>query len=1028
MITHLHVRSAYTLLNSTLRIQDIVALAKKHDMKAIALCDKNVMHGAMAFYHACIKADIKPIFALEFECVLNERDIHLHAYAKNDVGFHSLLKLSTRLSTQDAKLTLEELKEYDNQLIFTTAGAYDYLRTLQTPEQLEELKAILSQFKETFQTFYIAIAMNDSNYLKRQNEVLKRIAITLKVKTFAMSRIYFASQEDEEAYKVLCAIEQQKTLLDKALDVESNRYFRSTQEMERLYDEDDLKQAQMIADDCNVEMKINKASLPVFKNRFGVDSKTYLTSLCKQGLKKRLHGEVTLPYMERLQYELDVICKMGFADYFLIVYDFIRFARSKDIYVGPGRGSAAGSLVAYCLGITHVDPLQYNLLFERFLNPERISMPDIDIDFPDDRRDEVITYVAELYGSSHVAHIVTFGSLGAKQVLRDVGRVLGISLIDIDMLCKMIPYVLKITLPMVYEQNAKFRQMIESSKSFRHLYMIAKRLEGLPRHTSTHAGGIVLSNIDIEAVCPLIKVENDLYSTQYTMEYLEALGLIKIDFLGLRNLTIIDEVCKHVQSSGIELDIMKIPLDDAKVFSALQAVDTVGVFQLESEGMKNLLRQMQITNFEGIVAAIALFRPGPMENIPLYLKNRKDPNHIDYLHPTLRPILENTYGVMIYQEQIMQVTQIMAKFSLGKADILRKAISKKIPKELEKLQKDFIDGAIKNGYEQALAQKVYALILKFAGYGFNRSHSVAYALLAYQLLYLKVNYPLSFFTSLLNSVIGSESKSSEYIFEAKKRGIQILGPSVNASSNVYTIENDAIRYPLVGIKNIGSAMGKTLLAERDKNGSYEDFFDFIARVNLIRVTSKAIDSLIDAGALDDFKVSRASLKATLADALRYASLIKVEEQGELQLNFAIVSKPPLVEVRDQPHERSYLEKQVLGFYLSEHPITGIRNAINKDVKGLIELHNFKGNVKLVGFIEKCKQHRTKTGEIMMFVIVSDETSKYDLVCMPKIYQKYQDILVRGNYIYAEGKISERPSCLVNYLELINPEAEDSGYY
>ena len=1021
MATHLHVRSSYTLLNSTLRISDIINLAKTYHFKSIALCDKEVMHGAMAFYHACKNENIKAIYGLEIVCFIHEQEVHLHAYAKNDTGFISLLKISSYINTKDTPITLEVLKEYDEQLIFTTAGAHDYLRTLNTSEKQSELVAILKTLKDNFQEFYLAIAMNDSKFLKQQNKALKIIAATLKIKTFAMSRIYFGNKEDEEAYKVLCAIDQQRTIDDVSLNVESDRYFRSFEEMQQLYDEEDLANSERIAASCNVEMKVNKVHLPVFKNRYQVDSQTYLTSLCKQGLKKRFNGVVTNEYVNRLNYELSVISKMGYADYFLIVYDFIRFAKSKNIYVGPGRGSAAGSLISYCLGITHVDPIRYNLLFERFLNPERISMPDIDVDFPDNRRDEVIAYVTQLYGKNHVAHISTFGTLGAKQVLRDVGRVLGVALSEIDMLSKMIPHNLKTNLSNIYTTNKNFAQAIQAKRKFQRLYHIAKQLEGLPRHISTHAAGIVLSDRDIDDVCPLIAIEEDLYSTQYTMEYLEEIGLIKIDFLGLRNLTIIDEVCTHIKQHGLQIDIMKIPLDDTKTFKMLRDVDTVGVFQLESEGMKNLLRQMQIQDFEGIVAAIALFRPGPMENIPIYLKNKNNPAHIDYLHPSLRPLLETTYGVMIYQEQIMQVTQIMASFSLGKADILRKAISKKNIEELEKLKHDFIYGSIQNGYDEQLAQKVYQLILKFAGYGFNRSHSVAYGLVAYQLAYLKANYPLSFFASLLNSVIGSETKSSEYIFEAKKRGIKIFAPDINASTNEYSIVDNGLRFPLVGIKNIGLAMSLSLLKDRSEQGLYKDFFDFVARANLIKITSKAIESLIDAGAMDSFKINRSSLRASLEDALRYASLVKVNNDGVNQLNLDIVSKPPYVMAKEISFERSNREKQALGFYLSTHPISKLRESINKDLFALIQLHNYKGFVRLVGFIEKCKQHRTKNGDIMMFVVVSDETSKFDLVCMPKVYRMYESILVVGNYIYAEGNIKDRPSCLVNKLEKVEIE-------
>ncbi len=1020
MSVHLHTRSCYTLLESTLRIQDIVALAKAQNMEAVALCDRNVMHGAMAFYRACKKANIKPIYGLEFELVENEQHIDLIAYAKNDLGFQSLLALSTHINTTSKTLTLETFQPFDRDLIVCTAGNNDDLRRLNSLEDKSELESLLLLLKRNFLEFYIAIAMNDSLFLRKQNEILKNLARKLGIDTFALSKIYYANKEDFEAYQVLNAIGQQRTIFDKTLSVEQDRYFRSSQEMEGLYTEDDLAKADAIAADCNVHMQMEKANIPVFENNKQVDSATYLRELCRLGLQKRLHNKVSHAYVERLQHELDVIERMGFSDYFLIVYDFVRYAKMNDIYVGPGRGSAAGSLVSYCIGITEVDPLRYGLLFERFLNPERISMPDIDIDFPDNRRDEVIAYVAKRYGKDRVAHITTFGSLGAKQVLRDVGRVLAIPLSDVDLLCKMVPNVLKINLDAVYKQNKKFAQAIQAKKEFKRLFLIARKLEGLPRHASTHAGGIVLSNKPISSVCPLIAVEDDLYSTQYTMEYLEDLGLIKIDFLGLRNLTIIDEVVSHIKAHGQNLDVKSIPLDDPETFKLLQAVDTVGVFQLESEGMKSLLHKMQVKNFEEIAATIALFRPGPMENIPLYLANRQHPEKIDYMDPTLQPILKNTYGVMIYQEQIMQITQVMAGFSLGKADILRKAISKKIPGELEKLENDFIVGSVKNGYDESLAHRVYDSILKFAGYGFNRSHSIAYGLIAYQMAYLKARYPLSFFTSLLNSMIGAETKSSEYIFEAKKRGIKILPPSVNASTAMYEIENECIRFPLLGIKNIGRANCEALLQERATNGVYTDFFDFVARISTVKFSSKAIECLIDAGALDDFNETRASLRATLPDALRYASLVKVDEV-EQQLDLTLVSKPPMVVMRDYLGDRARKEKDVLGFYLSEHPITQIRSRFAQDVKGLIELANYKGYVKTLGFIEHTKQHRTKGGDIMMFVIISDETSKFDLAVFPKEYQIYQDILVRGNYVYVEGFIKDRPSISVNKLQKVEAE-------
>ena len=707
----------------------------------------------------------------------------------------------------------------------------------------------------------------------------------------------------------------------------------------------------------------------------------------------------------------------------MIVWDFIRFAKTQHIYIGPGRGSAAGSLVAYCLGITHVDPIRYHLLFERFLNPERISMPDIDTDFPDNRRDEVIHYVEQLYGKHRVSHIITFNTLAAKQVLRDVGKAMEINPRQIDRLCKLVPNVIKVTLDYAYQNDARFKELINSGETMRRLYATARKLEGLPRHASLHAAGIVFSDEAIEQVCPLIDVDEGVCATQFTMEYLEELGLIKMDFLGLRNLTIIDEIVQHINATADkQLDIMRIPLDDAKTYALIRAVDTVGVFQLESEGMKNLIRKMQPDCFEDIVATIALFRPGPMENIPEYLDRREHPEKVDYIHPSLQPILQNTYGIMIYQEQIMQVAQTMAGFTLGKADNLRKAISKKKGEELRRMQEEFIQGALHKGYDEALAPKVYALIMKFANYGFNRSHSVAYGMIAYQLAYLKANAPLYFFNSLLNSVIGSETKTSEYVFEARKRHIKILLPDVNRSYNQYGIEDNALRFPFVGIKGIGSAVSSLIVEERNKKGEFRDFFDFTARMNGNKIGKKTIEILINAGALDCFKVGRASLMASLEDALRYADLVKIEDVDQVLFDFDLVSKPAMTMMRDNAAIRAEKEKEAIGFYLSRHPIADVRSRMGKELPILISLPKYKGRyVKFVCLVDRCRQYRTKNGDMMMFVIGSDETGKFDLVCMPNIYRQHADDLVKGNYLYVEGIVDKETSCLVKKLTRIEKE-------
>lgn len=1023
MSVHLHVRSCYTLLSSTLSVEHIVQLAKQYGYRAVTLCDEKVMHGAMAFYHACKKADIKPLFAMEVEAIWRDQPYRFILIAKNDQGYLSVLKLSTYLNTVQDTMTLEELKAYSSDVFLLTAGADTNLESLIIKQESETLREFLNACREVTPSFVVSIARNDSGLWQIKNQYLKSICRELDIPTCALSRIYFGEPDDEESYQTLCAIKQGVSIQDKTLNYSPKRYFRSPEEMAELYEEEDLKMTEAIADACQVEMNFEKAQLPQFHNKFQVSSEIYLTQLCQKGLAKRMQGKpIPKVYQDRLNYELHVIITMHYADYFLIVWDFIRFARSRDIYVGPGRGSAAGSLVSYCLGITHIDPIQYGLLFERFLNPERISMPDIDTDFPDNRRDEVIEYVREHYGYDHVAHIITFNTLAAKQVLRDVGKALQVPPREVDSLCRMVPNLPKVTLDYTYENVPRFKQMINTGEKYRRLYAISKRLEGLPRHASQHAAGIVFANADITDVCPLIHVDENICATQFTMEYLEELGLIKMDFLGLRNLTIIDEIVSDINASRAKkLEIMKIPLDDARTFQVIQAVDTVGIFQLESEGMKNLIRKMKPRNFEDIVALLALFRPGPMENIPRYLEARAHPEKVDYMHPSLKPILQNTYGVMIYQEQIMQIAQVMAGFSLAKADNMRKAISKKHGDELKVLQQEFIDGAIKRGYLKNLAEHVYEMIMKFANYGFNRSHSVAYALLVYQLAYLKANAPLYFFSSLLNSVIGSETKTSEYLFEARRRGIQILPPSINYSTNRYMIEQRALRFPLTAIKGVGTSVCMQLLTERKEKGHYGDVFDFVARITTCRISRKLVETLIYAGALDDFKMNRTSLIASLDDAFRYGDLVKIEDENQIMIDFDLVSKPAVHSLKENSFLCAEKEKEVLGFYLSSHPISQLRARIDPNLPGLITLNQKRGWVKFICHVEKTRQHRTKNGDLMLFATVNDETGKFDLVIMPNIYAANGAILVKGTYLMVEGTIDRENSCLVKRVSKIETE-------
>lgn len=1024
---HLHVRSCYSLLKSTMTINKIVESVKLHGHTYVALCDQLIMHATMDFFHACKNNNIKAIIGLEILCNYENENLCLILYAKDDLGYKDLIKLSTYISCNEKanRLSLKEVSEYARHCIVTTGGDRDILESFLIREEKQEIQHLLSECEQLFSDFYVAISRNDSELLKSKNLILKNIAHSLNIKCFALSRIYYQNKEDEESYQALCAIGQGLCMYDKMLDFSVKRYYRSATEMQDLYDDEELITCEEIAHMCCVEMKFEKAILPKFENKYGVESEEFLLELCHKGLAKRINSRnIPQVYVDRLHYELDIINQMHYADYFLIVWDFIRFAKSKSIYIGPGRGSAAGSLVSYCLGITHADPIQYQLIFERFLNPERISMPDIDTDFPDNRRDEVIAYVKERYGAQRVAHIITFNTLAAKQVLRDVGKILNIELRQIDSICKMVPNFVKISLEQTYQTVEKFRNEINKSEKLKQLFTIAKQLEGLPRHASLHAAGIIFSNDAIVNVCPLIDVDEGVSASQFTMEYLEELGLIKMDFLGLRNLTIIDEVVQHIRNDNDRtFDIMRIKMDDKKAFQLIQAVDTIGIFQLESEGMKTLIRKMKPNCFEDIVATIALFRPGPMENIPEYLARRNDPKRVDYIHESLKPILKNTYGIMIYQEQILQIAQKMAGFTLGKADNLRQAISKKKGNELAKLEKDFIIGAIEQGYEQELAKKVYLLIMKFANYGFNRSHSVAYGMIAYQMAYLKANAPLYFYASLLNSVIGSDRKTSEYIFEARKNGTKVMLPSVNQSMNVYMIEDGALRYPFLGIKGIGAAISLPIMEEREGHGVFLDFFDFIARMSGHRMGKKTFEILIYAGALDVFKLSRSSMIASLNDALRYGDLVRIEDVDQIVFDFDLVSKPSIVLMKDYEQQRIEKEKEVIGFYISTHPIERKRNEYNAQLQPIIKIQDFHGYVKFVCMIEHVKQHRTKHGDLMLFALASDETMKIDLVCMPNIFKQYTEELVKGNYLYIEGKIDKENSCLVRKIEDLSNKNE-----
>lgn len=1004
MFSPLFIRSSYTLLSSTITISAVLKKAKEAGIKSLAIVDKNVLAYAMSFKKECAKYDIKPVYGLEVDIELTDRVYSIILYAKNDNGFKNMMALSSLINTSEKEIIDKEILWRYKEDCFLVLEA-DNMPLSIAIDRNEDIKQSLALQRETFGEDYLVGLMDHDYAINANRDIrIKEILKNEDIKTLALHRTFYLEKEDYREYEVLKCI-RDKRILDENTFMEKGRHFLSEEEYISLYDINDLNNSNILASKCNVEMNF-KTSLPEFKNNSGLSSKDYLYALSKEGLKRRLKSKLNREYIQRLEYELDVIVRMHFEDYFLIVYDFILFAKKRGIMVGPGRGSCGGSLVCYCLGISEIDPLAYGLLFERFLNPERISMPDIDTDFPDDRRDEVFEYVKNKYGIKHVGHIITYATLKAKQVVRDVGRVLNYSTYDIDALSKAIPF--NASLLEAYNNSAVFRQRIESEEKFRKLFKIALKLEGLPRQKSTHAAGVVMSKKAIEEVAPVVRIEENSNSTQYTMEHLEELGLIKMDFLGLRNLGIISEIVDDINRKE-KLDLRNIPLDDKKTFKLIGDVNLLGVFQLESSGMQSLASRMKPRTFEELSMMIALFRPGPMENIPRFLENRNDPSKISYMVKELKPILEETYGIIVYQEQIMSIARILANFSYGKADLLRRAMSKKKANELIKLQDDFIKGCIDNGYKKEVAIDIYNLVLKFANYGFNKSHSIAYGLLAYQMAYLKANYPFYFYKALLNGCIGAETKTYEYIKECLNAGLTIEGLSINKSKDSYVINDSKIIMPLTICKDVGRISTEKILKEREK-GPFKDYVEAIVRLSKAGVEKNVLENLISGGAFDEFGYSRYTMLNALANVLKYA-------QAHSSLSLLETDDAPIIENRkDDVLVRAQKEKEVLGFYFSFNPLNEVKRKNGINTVSLKEISGSFGYVKGFGMIKRIKTHKTKKGELMCFIDLSDDTADISLAVMPSLYKNVAQSLSNARYIYFEGNKDKETSLLVKKLE------------
>lgn len=945
------IKTEYSLLTSMIRIPELISFAKELGLSTLGIADSTTC-GAYEFYKACKVSDIKPIIGLEV--IYNDYSIIL--YAKDINGYRNLNHLSTIQSKE--KIVFEDLEKYNQNLI----AILPY-----------ESKPLYLELNKIYSEIYIGY----------QTEVEKQ---GIKEKSIFFPKICSLKSIEKNYLRYLEAV-RRGVLLE---EVQGEVSF-SLEESIQSNDSTVLKE---IATEIDINIESTPDLLPLYECPTGMNQQQYLTFLCKEGLKKRFGNTVNRTYIERVKYELEIINRMGFCNYFLVVWDYVHYAKEHDILVGPGRGSAAGSLIAYCLEITDIDPMAYNLLFERFLNPERITMPDIDMDFEYIRREEIIRYCIDKYGEKRVAGIITYGTLGAKQVVRDVGRVMNLSLKQVDILCKYLNATA--SLKENYEHNSKIREFIEYDPDFQRLYQVSMKLEGLKRHTSIHAAGIVMCRKDLDDVIPLV-YHDSMYLTGYSMNYLEELGLLKMDFLALKTLTTIQNVLTDINKE-IKLSFSDIPLEDEKAIQIFYDVNTMGIFQFESRGMMNFLQKLKPNSFEDVVAALALYRPGPMGNIDHYIRRKQGKEKIDYFHDDLVPILKPTYGILIYQEQIMQVANVMAGYSLGEADVLRRAMSKKKEEVLLKERKKFISRSIQKGYSEELSNTIYDLILKFADYGFNRSHSVAYAVISIKMAYLKAYYPAYFMKSLLTESIGKSIDTKDYIYECKLNHLEVLKPDINFSNYEYIVDGTKIRFPLTGIKNCGESAVRNILSER-VNGLFLNIYDFIKRTYGKSVNKKTLESLIFAGCFDSFEFNKKTLMENLDVIVNYGELVR-----NLSEEFAL--KPEL-DLHEEYGVKELMKQEldVFGFYLSNHPVMEYRLKENTPTLDQLELY-FDRIISVVVIVDHVKEIVTKKNDKMVFITGSDEISSIDIVLFPKTYEKYS-FIEAGMILKITGKVEKR---------------------
>lgn len=1050
---HLHVHTEYSLLDGSNKIKEYVEKIKALGMTAGAITDHGVMYGVIDFYKAAREAGINPVLGCEVyvapgsrldrEMVHGEdRYYHLVLLAENNTGYSNLMKIVSKGFVEGyyykPRVDMEVLEKYHEGIIALSACLAGEVQRNLVRGMYEEAKEVAYRYERCFGkgNFFLELQDHGIPEQKLVNQQLLRMSQETGIELVATNDVHYTNAEDAEPHDILLCLQTGKKLADEdRMRYEGGQYYvKSEEEMKSLfpYALQALENTQKIADRCHVEIEFGHTKVPHFEVPEGYDSWTYLNKLCHEGLDKR-YGADAPKYLQKLDDELAVIKNMGYVDYFLIVWDFIHYAREHDIMVGPGRGSAAGSLVSYTTGITDIDPVRYNLIFERFLNPERVSMPDIDVDFCFERRQEVIDYVVEKYGKDCVTQIVTFGTLAARGVIRDVGRVMDLPYNFVDTIAKAIPNELGITIDKALLMNPELRGMYESDESVKKLIDMSRRLEGLPRHTSMHAAGVVISQKPMDEYVPLSRASDGTITTQFTMTTIEELGLLKMDFLGLRTLTVIQNAVRLAEkSSGKKIDMNAIDYNDKKVLDSLGTGKTDGVFQLESAGMKNFMKELKPQSLEDVIAGISLYRPGPMDFIPAYIKGKDHPESITYDCPELEPILAPTYGCIVYQEQVMQIVRDLAGYTWGRSDLVRRAMSKKKGKVMEQERKNFVygnpeenvPGCIARGIDEKVANKIYDNMIDFAKYAFNKSHAAAYAVVAYQTAYLKYYYPVEFMAALMTSVLDNTSKVSEYIYTCRQMGIAILPPDINEGEGGFSVSGQAIRYGLSAIKSIGRPVIDAIVEERKIRGPFTTLKDFITRLSGREVNKRTIENFIKAGALDGLEGNRrqkmmiyGSLldalnqekKTTMAGQMTLFDIAPEEDKAEYEI------KLPDVEEYDKEVLLGF-EKEVLGIYISGHPLEEYMERLKKDTNAVTTdfvLDEETGTLKVSdgakvcigGMITDKVIKYTKNNKAMAFITLEDLVGTVEIIIFPKDYERYAKYLENDAKVFVEGRVT-----------------------